>query len=91
MTLDRSATFDLDSNIFLRNDAHCDYSKEDLGVCRVRSVLQHTQPSYIDLTVSYDCLQKKGTGGHHKYVPTSALYYIDLGDASYCPPLIDCA
>jgi hypothetical protein len=86
MALDRSATFDFDSNSFLRNDAHCDYSKEDLGVCRVRSVLQHTQPSYIDLTVSDDC-----TGGHHKYVPTSAFNYIDLGDASDCPPLLVCA
>jgi hypothetical protein len=91
MALDRSATFDFDSNSFLRNDAHCDYSKEDLGVCRVRSVLQHTQPSYIDLTVSDDCLPNNGTGGHHKYVPTSAFNYIDLGDASDCPPLLVCA
>ena len=89
MALDMYAAFDLDSNSFLRNNAHCDYSKEDLRVCRVQSVLQHTQPSYIDLTVSDDCLPKKGTCGHHKSVPTSALNYIDLGDASDCPPLLD--
>jgi hypothetical protein len=87
MALDMSATFDLDSSSLVRNDAHCDYSKEDLGDCRVQSVLQHTHPSYIDLTVSDDCLPKKGTGGHLKSVPTSALNYIDLGDASDCPLL----
>ena len=87
MTLDRSATFDMDSSNLVRNNAHCDYSKEDLGDCRVQSVLQHMHPSYIDLTVSDDCLPKKGTGGHLKSVPTSALNYIDLGDASDCPLL----
>jgi hypothetical protein len=87
MALDRSATFDLDSSSLVRKDAYCDYSKEDLGDCRVQSVLQHTHPSYIDLIVSDDCLPKKGIGGHLKYVPTSALYYIDLGDASDCPIL----
>ena len=46
-------------------------------------------PSYIDLTVSDDCLLKKGTGGHLKSVPTSTLNYIDLGDASDCP-FLDC-
>jgi hypothetical protein len=87
MALDRSATFDMDSSSLVRNDAHYDYSKEDLGDFRVQSVLQHTHPSYIDLTVSDDCLSKKGTGGHLKYVPTSALNYIDLEDASDCPLL----
>jgi hypothetical protein len=87
MALDKSATFDLDSSSLVRNDAHCDYSKEDLGDCRVQSVLQHTHPSYINLTVSDDCLSKKGTYGHLKSVPTSALNYIDLGDVSDCPLL----
>ena len=41
-------------------------------------------PSYIDLTVSDGCLPKKGTSGHLKFVPTYALNYIDLGDASDC-------
>ena len=44
-------------------------------------------PSYIDLTVSDDCLPKEGTCGHLKYVPTSALNYIDLQDATDCPLL----
>ena len=90
MTLDRSATFDMDSSNLVRNNAHCDYSKEDLGDCRVQSVLQHMHPSYIDLTVSDDCLPKKGTCGHLKSVLISALNYIDLGDTSDCP-LLDCA
>ena len=47
-----------------------------------------TQPSYIDLTVSDDYLPKKGIGGHHKSVPTSALNYIDLRNASDCPLLV---
>ncbi len=87
MALDKSATFDLDSSSLVRNDACFDYSKEDFGDCRVQSVLQHMHPSYIDLTVSDDCLAKKGTSGHLKFVPTSALNYIDLGDASDCPLL----
>ena len=87
MTLDKYATFNLDNSSLVRNNAHCDYSKEDLGDCRVQSVLQHMYPSYIDLIVSDDCLPKKGTDDHLKCVPTFALNYIDLGDASDCPLL----